>query len=200
MKNIKKNIYKNSSLKFIFNEDYKYTKTHSGFTYMDNKGIINLPHPNLLGDFQLATVSTAIAITRNLSQFKISETHIKKSIINIKSEARLQNITHGKLREYVSKDNQIILDGAHNPHAAKQLAVERNNWKRQEMGVNWVLGIQSHKQAPRMLRYLLKPSDKAWIVPIPNHTSWTKHVESLPPLKPIIHGLLSLRYTVLISS
>ena len=26
-----------------------------------------------------------------------------------------------------------------------------------------------------MLRHLLKPYDKAWIIPIPNHTSWTKH-------------------------
>ncbi len=80
----------------------------------------------------------------------------------------------GRLQEANWKGLPLLLDGAHNPHAAEQLAVERNNWERQDIGVHWVLGIQSHKQAPSMLRYLLKPTDKAWIVPIPNHTSWTK--------------------------
>ncbi|MCH2566007.1 MAG: dihydrofolate synthase, partial [Prochlorococcus sp. ALOHA_A2.0_51] len=34
---------------------------------------------------------------------------------------------------------------------------------------------QAHKQAPAMLRHLLKPSDLAWIVPVPEHCSWTQH-------------------------
>ena len=37
----------------------------------------------------------------------------------------------------------------------------------------WILGIQAHKEAPKIIRNLLKPSDIAWLVPIPNHQSWT---------------------------
>ena len=47
--------------------------------------------------------------------------HIKKAIIKIRSEGRLQNITEGKLKKYVSKNNQILIDGAHNPLAAKEI-------------------------------------------------------------------------------
>ena len=114
LEKIKKNISNNSSEKFIFGENYNYKKNSKGFIYKDKLGKMNLPLPNLLGDFQISNVSTAIAAARNLDQFKITEIHIKKAITKIRSEGRLQNITQGKLRKYVSKNNQILIDGAHN--------------------------------------------------------------------------------------
>ena len=121
LKNIRKNIYKNSSLKFIFGEDYKYTKTNNGFIFKDKKGELNLPYPNLLGEFQISNVCTAISTVRNLSQFKIKETHIKEAITKIRSEGRLQFIKEGKLRKYVTNNNKILIDGAHNTLAAKAI-------------------------------------------------------------------------------
>jgi dihydrofolate synthase/folylpolyglutamate synthase len=118
LKIISKNILNNSSKKIVFGSDYNYKKNYNSFIYKDNIGKINLPLPNLLGDFQISNVSTAIATARNLQQFKISESHIKKAITKIKSEGRLQIIKQGKLRKYVSKNNKIIIDGAHNPLAA----------------------------------------------------------------------------------
>ena len=109
LQSIRENISNNSSLKFIFGQDYKYTKTNNGFIFKDKKGEINLPYPNLLGDFQISNVSTAIATVRNLNQFNIKEKHIKKAIIKIRSEGRLQSITSGKLRKYVSQNNKIII-------------------------------------------------------------------------------------------
>jgi len=121
LKNIKKNISNNSSSAFIFGKDYKYSKVNSGFIYKDNTGEMNLPYPNLLGDFQISNVSTAIATVRNLNQFKIRESHIRDAITKIKSEGRLQFIKEGKLRKYVSNENEILIDGGHNPLAAKAI-------------------------------------------------------------------------------
>ena len=118
LKIINKNILNNSSKKIIFGKDYNYKKNYGGFVYKDNKGKINLPLPNLLGDFQLSNVSTAIATVRHFKQFKISQSHIKKAITKIKSEGRLQVIKQGRLRNFVSKNNKIIVDGAHNKLAA----------------------------------------------------------------------------------
>ena len=100
LKKIKKNIFNNSSEKFIFGENYDCKKNANGFIYKDKLGIINLPLPNLLGDFQISNVSTAIATARNLNKFNISELCIQKALTKIKSEGRLQNITLGKLRKY----------------------------------------------------------------------------------------------------
>jgi dihydrofolate synthase/folylpolyglutamate synthase len=65
------------------------------------------------------------------------------------------------------------MDGAHNPPAAEQLHLERRHWPGEEAGVNWILGIQAHKQAMAMIQTLLQPQDRAWIVPVPDHNSWT---------------------------
>ena len=118
LEKIKSNISDNSSRKFIFGKNYNYEKKIKGFIYKDELGEINLPLPNLLGDFQISNVSTAIATARNLEQFKITDLNVKKAITKIKSEGRLQNITQGKLRKYVSENNQILIDGAHNSLAA----------------------------------------------------------------------------------
>ena len=100
---------------------YDYKKNTNGFLYKDKLGKINLPLPNLLGDFQISNVSTAIATARNLDQFKITDANIKLAITKIRSEGRLQTITRGKLRKYVSKNNEILIDGAHNPLAASAI-------------------------------------------------------------------------------
>ena len=83
----------------------------------------------------------------------------------------------GRLQRALWRNHPLLLDGAHNPHAAQQLNLERRHWSGEEKGIDWILGIQSHKQAVAMLQTLLKPQDRAWIVPVPDHRSWT--LESL---------------------
>ena len=80
----------------------------------------------------------------------------------------------GRLQTVRWRGLPLRLDGAHNPPAAEQLALERLHWPAQEQGVTWLLAIQAHKQAKAMVRALLKPSDRAWIVPVPGHCSWTR--------------------------
>jgi dihydrofolate synthase/folylpolyglutamate synthase len=176
LEKIKKNIANNSSKKFILGKDYKYKKDNNGLIYEDKLGKLNLPLPNLLGDFQLGTVTTAIAVTRNLNQFKISESHIKESIIKIKSEGRLQNITHGKLRKYVSESNQIILDGAHNPLAFSAIKkyLETLNKERK---VFLVLAMMSTKQHKECIQILKEKVHSIIALDIPNQTNFIKKEE-----------------------
>ena len=68
----------------------------------------------------------------------------------------------------------ILIDCAHNPHAADQLSLERFKWKGEENGIPWILAIQKQKDAPSMIKSLIKPRDIAWIIPVPDHTSWTQ--------------------------
>ena len=145
LEKIKKITIKNSSEKITFNEDYSYQKKTNNFIYKDRVGSINLPFPNLLGDFQLSNVSTAIATTRNLDKFKIKESHIAKAITKIRSEGRLQNITKGKLRKYVSKDNKIIIDGAHNSLAALEVKKYLEIFYKKKK-IIMILGIMINKE------------------------------------------------------
>ena len=171
LKNIKKNISKNSSLKFIFGQDYKYKKTNKGFTFKDKKGEIKLPYPNLLGDFQISNICTAISTIRNLNQFKIKDTHIGEAITKIRSEGRLQFIKEGKLRKHVSKNNEILIDGAHNVLAAK--AVEKylgslNYGKK----IIMLLGMMSNKEHKEFIQVFKNRVESIFALNIPNQVNF----------------------------
>jgi len=173
LEKIKKNITNNSSEKFIFGEDYNYKKNTSGFIYKDKIGKMNLPLPNLSGDFQISNVSTAIAAARNLDQFKITESHIKEAITKVRSEGRLQSITRGKLRKYVSENNQIIVDGAHNPLAASVVKkyLETLNTGRK---IFMVLGMMANKDHKEFIQTLKDKVHSIIALDIPNQINFIK--------------------------
>ncbi len=75
---IKKTILKNSSNKLFFNEDFGYSNKENEFFYYEDKfGGLKLPLPNVLGQFQLDNISTAIATLRQLN-FNIKDNDFKK--------------------------------------------------------------------------------------------------------------------------
>ena len=173
LQKIKKIIFKNTSEKIIFNENYHYKKNANGFSYSDDLGKINSPLPNLLGDFQISNVSTAISVARKLNQFKVTESHIKKSITKIRSEGRLQKITHGKLRNYVSKNNQILIDGAHNPLAAS--VIEKylgtlNSGKK----IIMLLGMMANKEHKKFIQIFKNRVESIIVLDIPNQVNFIK--------------------------
>ena len=168
---IKKNISKNSSLKFIFGEDYECTKISSGFIFKDKKGKINLPNPNLLGDFQISNVATAIATIRNLDQFKIKESHIREAITKIRSEGRLQFIKDGKLRKYVSNSNEIIIDGAHNLLAATATEKYLRNLNSGKK-IIMLLGMMANKEHKEFIQIFKNRVHSIITLDIPNQVNF----------------------------
>ena len=117
---IKKTIYQNPSNKVFFNDDFSYSVNDNDFLYYEDKlGGLKLPMPNILGQFQLENISTAIATLRTLD-LNIKEEHVKRGITKISSVARLQEIKSGKLKELV-KNNKLIIDGTHNEDGARVL-------------------------------------------------------------------------------
>jgi len=171
LEKIKKNISNNSSEKFIFGENYNFKKNTKGFSYQDKLGQMNLPLPNLMGDFQISNISTAIVTARNLRQFKITESHIKKAITKIRSEGRLQSITHGKLRKYVSKNNQILIDGAHNVLAAsviREYLATLNSGKK----IFMILGMMANKEHKEFIQIFKDKVHSIITLNIPNQDNF----------------------------
>ena len=138
---------------------------------MDKKGTINLPHPNLLGDFQISNICTAISTTRNLDQFKINESHIKKAITKIRSEGRLQFIKDGKLRKYVSNSNEIIIDGAHNLLAATATEKYLRNLN-SEKKIIMLLGMMANKEHKEFIQIFKNRVHSIITLDIPNQVNF----------------------------
>ena len=121
----------------------------------------------LPGHLQRRNGAVARAALRRMNALgsAITEGQIRQGLAQARWPGRLQTLhwNHQSVR----------VDGAHNPDAAQQLALERRCWNHPGHQQIWILGIQGHKQAPEMLRILLEPNDEAWIVPVPGHVSWT---------------------------
>ena len=117
---IKKTIKKNRSNKIYYDEEYYFKKNEdNSFYFKDEKGGLELPKPNVLGQFQLENISTAIATLRLLN-LDIKDNHIKNGIQKINNLGRLQLIKSGKIKNLV-KDNSILISGDHNEDGARVL-------------------------------------------------------------------------------
>jgi dihydrofolate synthase/folylpolyglutamate synthase len=79
----------------------------------------------------------------------------------------------GRLDRRHWRGRELLLDGAHNPPAAAAL---RRELDQLDGGLprRWLLGVQRHKEAPAMLELLLRPGDRAAVVAVPEHASWSR--------------------------
>ena len=146
---IEKAISKNLSKKLFFNKDFNYSCGENNFFYYEDKfGGLKLPTPNILGQFQLENISTAIATLRFLD-FSIKDEHIKNGITKIKSIGRLQEIKTGKLKK-LAKNNRLIVDGSHNEDGARVL-----NEYLQTLNCNKhvILGMMANKDHEKYISY-----------------------------------------------
>ena len=160
---IKDSIAQNSSNKVFFDDDYSYsTSKDDFFFYEDNLGKLKLPMPNVLGQFQLENISTAIATLRTLD-IGIKNEHIQRGITKISSLGRLQEIKSGKLKELV-KYNKLIVDGSHNEDGARVLNKYLQNL---DCRKHIVIGMMANKQHDKYISYF-KNISSVTVVDIPN--------------------------------
>ena len=183
---IQKTIKDNQSKKVFFNKDYSFTSKENDFFYFEDEfGGIKLPKPNLPGEFQLENVSTAIATVRQLTNYKITDQHIKSAITKIESIARLQEIKYGKLKNLV-KNNKLFIDGSHNPLGAKVLNQYLQNL---ECKKHIILGMMINKDHNEYISYF-KDIETLTTIDIPNQPNSIKGNE----LKEKINNFTNIKY------
>ena len=183
---IQNTIKNNLKKKIFFNKNYNFTFKENDFFYFEDElGGIKLPKPNIPGEFQLENISTAIATARQLSNYKITNEHIKNGITKIESIARLQEIKFGKLKNLV-KDNQLFIDGSHNPLGAKVLNQHLQSLKCKK---HIILGMMANKDHNAYIDYF-KDIETLTIIDIPNQPNAIKGTE----LKGKIKNFSNIKY------
>ncbi|MEL6438833.1 MAG: folylpolyglutamate synthase/dihydrofolate synthase family protein [Cyanobacteria bacterium J06621_8] len=122
---------------------------------------VEYPLP-LLGKVQLSNSALAIAAVKNLQQqgWQIPELAIQTGISKTRWQGRLQWSTW--------RNHPLLIDGAHNPDAAKAL---RQYADTLEQPLVWVMGMLSNKDHEDVFRVLLQPGDELHLVPVPEHSS-----------------------------
>ncbi|MDC3030147.1 Mur ligase family protein [Candidatus Pelagibacter sp.] len=169
-KKIKETILKNNSNKLLHNENYSFSASENNFFYYEDQfGGIKLPLPNVIGQFQLENVSTAIATLRTLKDFNIKDENIQKGITQINSIARLQEIKSGKLKD-LAKNHKLFVDGSHNPLGAKVLNEYLNSLN---CNKHIILGMMANKDHNKYISYF-KDFSSLTTIDIPNQPNSIK--------------------------
>jgi len=188
LEKIKKSLILNKSKKIFFNDSYSYFSVENNFFYYEDEfGALKLPMPNLMGNFQLSNISTAIATLRSIEEIKITDENIKEGITKIKStNGRLQEIKSGKLKNIVKK-NKLLVDGSHNPLGAKVLADYLDTIHSKK---HIIIGMMSNKQHEEYINFFKNKIESITTVDIPNQTNSIKGME----LKKKIIGFNKINY------
>jgi len=185
-KSIEDTIKDNLSKKLIFNKNYSFILKEDDFFYFEDEfGGLKLPKPNLPGEFQLENVSTAIATARQLTDYKITNDHIKSGITKIESIARLQEIKSGKLKD-LTKNNLLFIDGSHNPLGSKVL---NKYLESLDCNKHIILGMMANKNHNKYMSYF-KDIKSLTAIDIPNQPNAIKGNE----LKEKIKNFKDIKY------
>lgn len=124
----------------------------------------------LNGQIQLSNSALAVATLEILQQQgwdKINRATIAQGMGQAKWPGRMQWL------DWPSQNNssfrKILVDGAHNPDAARVLRDYIDSL--QVPRVTWVMGMLSTKEHRQVFKNLLRSHDQLYLVPVPDHSS-----------------------------
>ena len=135
----------------------EYGMRRSKFEFHNPKSAIQNFKIPLLGKYQIINASIAIKASLIIKEsgFKIDESNIRDGLKKVQWNGRL---------EIVSENPIIILDGAHNPAAAKALSEELKKFRNAEYGIRvnqlmLIIGILKDKDYKGIISFLAPIAD-----------------------------------------
>lgn len=143
-----------------------FLRTHpEGVVFQGKSGTIGpMAPPNLHGTFQLHNAGLALAAAERLEGFDIPPAAMALGLTTVDWPARLQHLKSGKLVDLLPAGWELWLDGGHNPHAAKAIALQAREWKDRPLLL--VFGMLARKDAKGFLKPLAARAERLIAVPI----------------------------------
>ena len=161
LKIIKKILKKNPS-KITYPSTWKIIKSKNEYSYKDRKNTIPIKSRYIHSEGLLNNLGLAIKVALD---FNIAPSIIKKTIPKINYEGRMQYVNKGKLRKYLNKNEELLLDGAHSNTSGKNLF---NYLKTIKLPIYCVWGMQKNKVPDEFLKEFNSIFKKIITVKIPN--------------------------------
>ena len=161
LKIIKKILKKNPS-KITYPSTWKIIKSKNEYSYKDRKNTIPIKSRYIHSEGLLNNLGLAIKVALD---FNIAPSIIKKTIPKINYEGRMQYVNKGKLRKYLNKNEELLLDGAHSNTSGKNLF---NYLKTIKLPIYCVWGMQKNKVPDEFLKEFKGIFKKIITVKIPN--------------------------------
>ncbi|HEX8421698.1 MAG TPA: cyanophycin synthetase [Sphingomonas sp.] len=133
----------------------------AGFAVVTNR-------PRLVGAHQSRNLGLALAMLRHQGALTIPEAAMRAAADWATWPARMQRLGTGPLTDRLPPTNELWLDGAHNPSAAKPVAKALRNLAKGRP-VALVTGMLANKDATGVLAALSPSIAQVVAVPVPGH-------------------------------
>lgn len=133
--------------------------------YQDERGLLDLPLPLLMGPHQIVNAGTAIAALRALGR---DEAAAEAALTRAEWPARMQRLRHGPLVD-LAGEAELWLDGGHNPAAGEALA--RTLAAMPDRPVHLICGMLNTKDIAGYLRPLAGVAQSLSAVSIPGEAN-----------------------------
>jgi len=105
----------------VMGVDFDAWAERGGLAFQDQERFLDLPAPALAGPHQIDNAGLAVAAALELD---LPEAAIAEGLRTVRWPARMQRLTEGPYAEAArAADAELWLDGGHNPHAARALAL-----------------------------------------------------------------------------
>jgi dihydrofolate synthase / folylpolyglutamate synthase len=154
------------SQKIIYGEDFQGNiEQNNKFIYQDEESLLDLNLPNLLGSHQVINASVAIR-TAKLLLGSLDTKKINKGIVSIKHKGRLEIISKGKLRDYITDQNILICDGSHNSQGGEVTNQYLQTIKNKK--IYMICGMINSKDPKEFLKHFTSTITALKTITIPN--------------------------------
>jgi len=154
------------SQKIFYGEDFQGNiEQNNKFIYQDEDSLLDLNLPNLLGAYQVINASVAIRAAKLLLG-TLDTKKVNKGITSVKHRGRLELISKGKLRDYITDQNILICDGSHNTQGAEVTNQYLQTIKNKK--IYMVCGMINSKDPKEFLKHFTSTITALKTITIPN--------------------------------
>jgi len=145
---IRKNLTEKNAKGFFYGKDWFIKKDDELIIYRDEFGRLEFNLLGLNGDYQIFNAGLCIAALRLLkrkNKISVNDEGIINGLKNAQLQGRLTELT-GNTKGWIKKSSEILIDGCHNPSAAKVISnemIKKDNKDRKDLLI--ILGIKKNK-------------------------------------------------------
>jgi dihydrofolate synthase/folylpolyglutamate synthase len=153
---------------YVSGEHWNVHAERGRLVYQDDDGLLDLPLPKLHGAHQLDNAGVAIATLR-ASALTLPLADIEAGVAKAEWPARMQLLTHGKLKALVGPDTELWLDGGHNVEGGRAVAAALGDLEeRVPRPLVLIVGMLATKDGAGFLRNFAGLARRVIAVPVPH--------------------------------
>ncbi|MEC7614546.1 MAG: Mur ligase family protein [Pseudomonadota bacterium] len=166
---INKYLIEKNARGFFYEKDWFIERDNNSIIYRDEAGKLEFELLGLNGRFQIFNAGLCIASLRLLKRYNKIEIDDKTIITGLRSaklNGRLSKLT-GNTNSWITNDSEILIDGCHNPSAAKVIRnemIEANINNKKNLLI--ILGLKKNKKLESFLENFRDIAKEITIVPI----------------------------------